>query len=220
MKYIWLAGLMIAVLACSLFPELDLIVSGWFYQADAGFSAANAPITVAIHKLATGWLPKLLGLALLAGLAWAKLKQQPLRPWLFLLLVLLVGPGLVANIVLKDQWGRARPLQTTYFGGEKSFSPAWHLSDQCPKNCSFISGDGSFGFALIAPAFCISRRRNLLFWGGTALGIMFGVTRIAMGAHFFSDTVWAAILILAITAGLHSLLYGRATTKAVWREIG
>jgi lipid A 4'-phosphatase len=51
-----------------------------------------------------------------AGLALAVFRRStPLRlrtgQWLFLVLCLSVGPGLVVNVLLKDQWGRARPVQ-------------------------------------------------------------------------------------------------------------
>ena len=38
-----------------------------------------------------------------------------LPQWLFLAVCLGVGPGLVANLLLKDQWGRARPKHIAEF---------------------------------------------------------------------------------------------------------
>src|SRR5262249_15881627 len=50
-----------------------------------------------------------LGLSWRARPQWLGLGR---RHWLFLAACLAAGPGLIANLVLKDQWGRARPKQT------------------------------------------------------------------------------------------------------------
>lgn len=96
---------------------------------------------------------------------------------------------LVHNI-FKDHWGRARPHQTSEFGGGASFTPAWVPSDQCRRNCSFVSGHSAMGyylsaFALIAPA---HRCRRWLL-AGLAAGSSIGLGRIVQGGHFFSDVI-------------------------------
>ena len=72
-----------------------------------------------------------------------------------------LGPGLVVNGILKEHWGRARPRDVTQFGGDRRFTPALVIADQCERNCSFSAGHPSAGFALAALAYAsISRRRR------------------------------------------------------------
>ncbi len=70
----------------------------------------------------------------------------------FALIGLVVGPilgcGIIANLYFKDTWGRARPVHIEEFGGDKIFTPAFLKSDQCEKNCSWISGETSAAFSL------------------------------------------------------------------------
>lgn len=217
-KYAWLMLLMAGALVTAVWPQLDVLTTRLFYDETQGFPWRAAGITNLIHDLATGWLPKLLAIGLGAAVLLALLRRRAGRPWLFLLLVLLLGPGLLANLVLKDQWGRARPVQVTEFGGTAAFTPYWQPAQACDKNCSFISGDGAFGFAFVALALVL-RRRRLAFWSGTAIGIVFGMTRIMMGAHFLSDTLWAALLMLAVSLGLYACLYGRDAAVTAWRSL-
>lgn len=218
LKYIWLGLLLIVAAATALWPMLDLTVAAAFYS-DGKFPARNLALPNVIHDMATEWPPKALFAILAIGLLANCRSWRRCLPWGFLLGCLLLGPGLVANVLCKDMWGRARPAQIAEFGGKASFTPFWLPTDQCAKNCSFVNGDGSLGFMLAAPALAVARRRRLLFWGGTAAGVVLGGNRIMMGAHFLSDTVWAALLMLGVMLALHAVLYGRAKTVEVWRAL-
>lgn len=201
----------------ALWPQLDVAGAQLFY-AD-GFAWRGHPLTNFIHDCATGWPPKVIGGGLVAGLFMSVIRKKSPRPWLFLLLALLLGSGVLANIVLKDNWGRARPTQIVAFGGKAAFTPYWQPTAQCQNNCSFVNGDASFGFILPAPALLLRRRRRLMFWCCTGAGAMFGVTRMMMGAHFLSDTVWAALLMLGVMFVLYAVLYGRKAARSVWRAL-
>jgi membrane-associated phospholipid phosphatase len=119
---------------------------------------------------------------------------------LFVMLTILIGPGLLTNVVLKDNWGRARPHQIVEFGGTKRFSPAWAVSDQCSKNCSFVSGDASFAVSLVAFAWAwpAGRQRRRWAWGIGAFAAVVAFMRMARGAHFLSDTVIGVLLTLLV----------------------
>ena len=69
------------------------------------------------------------------------------RCW-FLVAVLVVGPGLVANSIFKDNWGRARPREVVELGGTKPFTPPLLPATSCSRNCSFVSGEASSMFVL------------------------------------------------------------------------
>lgn len=218
MKYYWLTLIIGLAVATALRPDLDLAVTHGFYAAGHGFPAQNMPLALWIHDLATN-APIWIGLGLLAMLSQAIMRRRNWRVWLFLLLALLIGPGLTANTLLKDNWGRARPLQVREFDGASRFTPWWQPAQECRDNCSFVAGDPSFGFMLAAAGLVASRRRRLWFWGGTAMGVVMGINRIAMGAHFLSDVMCAALVMLAVMGALYAVIFGRKAFWQVWRAL-
>ncbi len=131
----------------------------------------------------------------------------------------MLGPGLVANVVLKDMWNRARPVQVEEFGGHQYYSPPMVLSNQCEKNCSFVAGDAAMGFYLQIVAYVVARRfSGPLLAAGMAAGLAAGLLRIGMGAHFFSDVIYAGVFMTLTIAGLHAAMFGPAQTLDRWRR--
>ncbi|MEI6557229.1 MAG: phosphatase PAP2 family protein [Rhodospirillaceae bacterium] len=222
----WWGGLIGLVLV--VVPGIDLGVAGLFFRPEAvdptlRFLFNDQPLARAIHGLAILG-PLVLGLGLLLGFLYCAIRLRRLcglgsLHWLFLLLALLAGPGLMANLVLKDNWHRARPFQIEAFGGPLRFTPALVLADQCDHNCAFVCGDASAGFFLHSFAYVAQRRRRTIFWAGIGAGLLTGLVRLGQGAHFLSDVFFAGVLILAVTAALHTLFWGRAATAAWWREV-
>jgi membrane-associated phospholipid phosphatase len=135
----------------------------------------------------------------------------------YVLICLLVGPGLLVNVVLKDHWGRARPSQVTEFGGTRTFTPALSLSDQCPRNCSFVSGEVSLGFWWLSFAFAVppGRRRQLLVGAALAMGAFIGGLRVAGGGHFLSDAIFSGLMTITVCAVLGELMGVQARAPAV-----
>ena len=100
------------------------------------------------------------------------LTRKSVRPWLhwrlphwaFLAICLVVGPGLVANTVLKDNWGRARPKHVAEFNGASTFTPPLLPARECHRNCSFVSGEAASIFlpfyAAAARGFAATSRRT------------------------------------------------------------
>lgn len=207
--------------ALIVWPEADIFISSLFYEPGTGFFWKNAPLLKALESTAY-YGSRALAAALALVTIIALLKKREIakldaRAWSFLLLALLIGPGLVANVIFKDHWGRARPREIAEFSGNSKFTPAFTISDQCHTNCSFISGDGSFGFFLTGFAYTAApKRRKKIFWSCLLAGCAFGASRIAMGAHFISDVIGAAFFILTTTAALHALIYTRQETKKCW----
>lgn len=181
-------------------PGLDLWAAGLFHSAEHGFFLASHPLVLLPYEVfKVGHLVIGLGLIglLWASWHWRRRAEQVLRARLwFLLLVLLVGPGLLVNAVLKAESGRARPHQVEPFGGPRDFTPVFTPADQCERNCSFVSGHASMGFWFIALAWVLRDRRWL--WAGIALGAYVGLGRMAQGGHFFSDVVFAYWVVYAV----------------------
>ena len=175
-------GLITATVLLLLFvPQIDLSVSGWFYQPHHGFVLHDwAPVAFIYH--AVPWITWAVLLILAVAAAWLFLMERPLwrfdrKALLFVILSVALGPGLLANTLLKDHWGRARPTQIEAFGGSSHFTPAPLPAAECPRNCSFVSGHAALGFSLVAFAFLLpagaarrrlSRQRSgLAAWSGS-----------------------------------------------------
>ena len=69
-------------------------------------------------------------------------------------------PGLIVNLVLKDNWG-VRGLMMCIWRRIR-FTPAFVIS-RMPQNCSFVSGHAQWAFISSLSDFS-SRRRSLLFF--------------------------------------------------------
>jgi lipid A 4'-phosphatase len=220
-----------ALMLFLLLPQLDLLVSGLFYARGRGFVLADWPpvilVSHAIPRIAWGIVLVVVGAA-----TWLFLVGRPLwrfdrKALLFVAFSIALGPGLLANTVLKDHWGRARPVQIEAFGGSRAFTPAPLPAAECVRNCSFVSGHAALAFSLVAFAFLLPsglpRRRGI----GVALafGGLVGLVRIAQGAHFLSDVVFAGLLVFGTTALLYWWIVERDGLAApsllhLYRKIG
>jgi len=127
----------------------------------------------------------------------ASAKGKPWRlPLAFVVLAGALGPGLLVNSGFKENWQRARPYQVEAFGGTQQFSRATVMSNQCHNNCSFVSGHVACGIFL-ASMLLVDRKRRVQ-WGiaGVLAGITIGFARMADGAHWLSDVLWASPITL------------------------
>jgi lipid A 4'-phosphatase len=196
------------------FPQIDLAVSRLFYLGDHKFlfGAVSSGLLRELFRLIfiLACIGAVIGFAVIA-FASRRLFKLGFAAWLYVLLCAAVGPGLVANLVFKDHWGRARPIQTTEFGGTKQFTAVLTRSDQCERNCSFISGEASNLFAIgFAIALLAERaRRRSLFLAVIGAGTLAGIIRIGGGAHFVSDVFFAGVFMAFVARGLYWLLFER-----------
>lgn len=176
------------------FPRLDVWVSGLFYTPEHSFYLSETFVVESMHWV-FGKIQYfiLLGLVVLLFMSreWLLKHTGLYRKHLwFLLLLLLLGPGLLVNIGLKDNsTGRARPNDTALFGGDKQYTMPFVMAEQCGNNCSFVSGHASTGFFLMGLAWVFQRRRLLVL--GVGLGAIAGFGRILQGGHFLSDVIFS-----------------------------
>lgn len=192
------------VIACLLlllvflqWPQIDLQIARLFWRADGGFWLRDLWWVQLLYKVfAKAWILAAVW-GLLLALSWLPRWRAALAPrrraLLFLLFTLLIGPGLIVHGVFKDHWGRARPVHLLEFGGQARFTAAGVISDQCHRNCSFVSGHVASGFYLMA-FYWVTRRRRWLA-AGIGLGLLLSAVRIIMGAHFLSDAVFAGFVV-------------------------
>jgi lipid A 4'-phosphatase len=215
-RAIWLAFLGVSILFV-LFPQIDLACSRLFYTPGAGFTINGVWYERLIYH-GTEILIALVanGLILLWALGRLVKHQPPIRvsgrQLAMLLLVLALGPGLIINQILKEHWGRARPVDLEVFGGTDKFSPAWVISDQ--HGHSFCSGHAGAAFFLIAVALVVPRRQCRWTAIACAWGAIVGLVRIASGGHFLSDVLVSLFIVLILTFMLRGFLLGEASGQA------
>ncbi len=99
-----------------------------------------------------------------------------------------------------------RAVQITEFGGSKHFTPALEPSTECDHNCSFVAGDPSLGFVLLAFAIVLKRRRSRAAGWSIAIGTLIGLMRIAQGGHFLSDVIFCGILVCGVVLILDQVI--------------
>ena len=197
-----------------MFPEVDFWASGLFYSEASGFWAQNEPFLRDVRHLGP-FLVRVTAITCVAVLVLKLLVPgrpplMPLRQPLFLLTTLILGPGVLVNTILKDNWGRPRPRYVEEFGGDLPYQPVWKITDYCDRNCSFVSGEASAAIWLTSVVFLVPatwRKAVLIFV--LPLCLILSVNRIAFGGHFFSDTLisWGVTLLLILF--VYHLLYQR-----------
>jgi lipid A 4'-phosphatase len=199
------------------FPQIDLWISKSFYSATSGFIGKRyAWVEWLRSAFVVFYFACLIG-SIVGWLATLKTKQALLGvdtlQWLFLVLCLSIGPGLLANLVFKDQWGRARPKHVIEFGGSKHFTAAPLPAKECKRGCSFVSGEAASAFVpFYAAAALIPQWGAALIVGGTISGLIAGFVRISQGAHFLSDIVFAGLLMALMVLVLKKFLRPAALT--------
>jgi lipid A 4'-phosphatase len=206
MRMAALATLAVSVLLIAV-PALDRGMSGAFYAPGQGFGGKPGSLVnivrwigiyanwLAVAAFVAAWAAKLLPSVQWPGVSWANLK--------FLTAAVLLGPGLVVNGILKSFWGRARPIQTDWFGGPWPYSPPWLPVDHCSRNCSFVSGEASASFCFLALAFVAPPAwRRPVAIAALLFALAIGWARIAAGGHYLSDVViaWGLTLIAILAA--------------------
>ncbi len=211
---LWAALITVSYVAGLLFitfPQIDIFASAQFAAPDGqGFPLAQRAglrflneLVPALAWMAAGFI--VTGL-LVTGLGKRSFLTLKLRQMWFLALSFGVGPGLFANTLLKDNWGRARPRDVTQFGGALDFSPPLLFSDQCASNCSFVSGDASLAFTFLALALIIPKRRFLAVNAALLFGAVISAARLIQGAHFLSDVLFAGLFMTLIVISLHKAI--------------
>ena len=189
------------VLFFILFPKFDIFFSKLFFFEEKFISdkyifirslrsfLKDLMIVISIVSL----------LLIIVNIFFKMKKKTFLKPRTKLILIgFIVGPvigcGLIANFYFKDNWGRARPINIQEFGGEKIYTQPFIISDQCERNCSWISGEASAAFSFITGTIIL--KSPIFFLLNIIFGIIVSFCRIAMGGHFLSDNIFAMIFMI------------------------
>lgn len=193
-----MGALLLAALVPTLWPAMDLNAAAPFF--------GNPPRIESLEwwwvRMINDWVPAAFRvLILVCLLAWGVLKvRKQAVTWRMTLLYIAIagtlGPGLVVNLGFKDHWQRARPYQVENFGGDKLFTRATVMTDQCTENCSFVSGHVACGYFFISLMLLQRRRAWLWATGGLVSAGLIAFARMSDKAHWLSDTLWAGPITL------------------------
>jgi lipid A 4'-phosphatase len=206
-------------------PQLDLKISAPFYDAAGiGFWARAHPDWLWGRWIGI-WLPTVFAIAIVLVLVVKLVLPRrrmliPGRAILLLLSTLALGPGLLANVILKDNWSRPRPIDVTEFQGEEHFVPWWDPRGDCPKNCSFIAGEPSGAFWTLAVAAVTPPPWQALAYGAALLfGAGVGLVRLAGGGHFASDIVFSGVFTFLVIWAMHGVIYRWRPTRITDQQV-
>jgi lipid A 4'-phosphatase len=201
--------LLLLVLFFLFFPGVDIWISAQYYQPGVGFAWERDGflefVRAAGDKIIVGTFVFCV-ILWVAGIwyeqwFWGMTTHRAT----FLITSIIVGPGLIVNALLKPNWGRARPKDITDFGGQAHYTPPLFVANECAgSNCSFASGHAAVAFWVTAYGFMLPAKwRALGVAAGIVIGIVVGWVRIAQGAHFFSDIVFAGLIVVGVNFALY-----------------
>ncbi len=210
-------GLLILGVVASLLVELngwDLALSSHFFvsgSAHGGWVSAHEQPWRLLYEY--GEIPPIL---LAVGAVWlyraaqsGKVRRAYAKPCLVFILTMALGPGLLVNGILKNDWGRPRPADITAFGGSSPYLKVWQPGVPGGGK-SFTCGHCSVGFAVASGASFYGMNPilgTIALVGGIVYGVLLGAARIVQGGHFLTDVIWSGVLVLSLAAGLHFLVF-------------
>lgn len=216
------AVLSAAGLIVFLLPSIDIGAAAPFHAGKGAFYGAEQRFVEGLRSVLMLSYVALTATAIVGAVLAARRNAPWLGwrapKWLFVVSCMIVGPGLVANVIFKDNWGRARPREIVEFGGSKPFTRPLLPANNCDSNCSFFSGEASSSFmtfyslAAVAPQYA-----GPLVAAGTALGLATGLIRMSQGGHFLSDVLFAGVFMALTALALRWLLLGKG--RIVWRGL-
>jgi lipid A 4'-phosphatase len=203
----------------ALWPQLDLDIGGLFYSpATHTFTAWYSDRAEYARDAASLLITLLVAPAFFAVVGKLLAPRRPMliagRAALFLIVTLALGPGVLTNGILKQHSARMRPFDVTALGGKERFTPWWDFRGPCPENCSFVAGEASGAFWTLAPAALAPPQwRPLAYGAAVVFGAAVGVLRMAGGAHFFTDVVFAGVCMFLVIFVIHGLIYRWRSTR-------
>ena len=224
-----IAALVCLALISNRFSNLDLIISGWFYDATTQrFPLRNEWLWSTLLHEGEKWLAVGLVMALIAVWGFSfrgnAARNQAFRAAVrsfaaFTVAVALLAAGVVA--LVKGLSAHSCPWHLALFGGTADF---FRLGDPLPLHPGsgrcLPSGHASVAFMWIAAMYASRRwlpqytKRLILLV--SMLGLVAGGVQIARGAHFLSHILLSAALCWAIAWTADVVCHARLRSNAWW----
>lgn len=179
-----------------LFIDIDMACQRPYYDSVRGWFLMEKPFWDFIYKygIFLGYFLAVAALVMVSVSYWKRSAIKWRKASYFMLFVMIIGPGILANGTFKEHWGRPRPREITEFNGAENFVKVWVKGDTNGK--SFPCGHATMGFYLAIPFMFLRKNYKKWAWGffafGTFAGLLIGYARMIAGGHFASDVVWAA----------------------------
>jgi len=183
--------------------DLDITLQSLFFDKEKGWYYVETPFWRFLYKygIFLGYILALGSLFLISFTYWQPKLIFWRRPAMLMVFVVLFGPGILVNLILKDQWGRPRPREITVFAGQEEYCQV-AVPNFGGEGKSFPCGHCAIAFYLAVPYLFL--RKKYPFWAftflilGLSYGFLMGTARIMAGAHFLSDVIWSAGAVWAI----------------------
>lgn len=197
---------------------LDMQIQARFYSATSGWIHKSDALVKLLYHF--GNLPALaLAVGGLAMVGWGYSRYKYIK-WrkigYFLVLTMVLAPGLLINVILKDHWGRPRPRNVVEFGGKYQYEKLLSIEPSSAGK-SFPCGHASMGFYLFVPWFLLRKKQPkyavLSLFTGLLAGFAIGWARVAQGGHFASDVLWSCLLVYLTAAGV---FYALKMDSTIW----
>src|SRR5262249_33396281 len=136
----------VAGVTFAVFPGLDLAISRVFYDpASQDFSLRFHP-ALGWRRGESMWVvpalvaPAVVALVVKVALPFTRMLMSA-RAAVFLVATLILGPGLLVNVTLKDYWPRSRPIDVPDFNGSRRFVAWRDARGGCPQSGSLLAGE-------------------------------------------------------------------------------
>ncbi len=191
---------MTAISALFISSDWDIQLQKPFYNTSEGWFMKDSQPWKLLYKAGTipGLLLAVSGIVLLI-LSFTKSKYLKYRKiGAFILLVMIIAPGIIVNAGFKDHWGRIRPRNIQEFNGKYEYIELWEKGIT-GKGKSFPCGHASMGFYFFVLFFLYrkSNKKAAIFWFVFAMvyGTLIGIARMIGGGHFASDVLWAGAFV-------------------------
>jgi lipid A 4'-phosphatase len=209
----------IAAVAVSVDPALDVQIAAYLQTPGVKIALAsfypwfdtvrdcNVALSAAFVIVAIG--------TLLIKLIWPQRRTLiSARASLLIIATFALAPALLVNGILKPHSGRPRPAAVVDLGGTQPFVQWWDFRGECDGNCSFVSGEASGAYALLAPAVLAPPPWRYVAIGAVVVyGTAIGVMRMMVGGHFATDIVFAGVFTALIVWLLHGCIYRWTRTR-------
>jgi lipid A 4'-phosphatase len=205
----WPLLIALALTAWARFSGFDLGIQKLIYESGGGgWSLGKVPLWKCLYQWGTIPAAAVAFSALaLYFLSWTLERFLIWRKvFLFIVLSIVIGPGIITNGLVKEYWGRPRPRDVIEFGGKDAFEPVFAI-DLTSGGASFPCGHATMGFFFLGGYFLLRRHRVGLargfLLGGISYGSLIGLARMAQGGHFFTDVIWAGLICYVVPMGLY-----------------
>lgn len=196
--YIALAISVVFGLLFGLYPELDLKVAAFFYDATTKTFPLKSVTWAMIARDGAMWIAWGLVMPALVSLVVKLIRPvKPLmisgRAMVFLIVTMLLTAIVLSNIVFKGYWGRPRPVVVTEFNGPLEFKAWWGSARAHVRRTVRSSRRRRHRVldlcARRADAAAVGVRWPMV--AATAFGVFTGGLRMSFGGHFLTDVLFS-----------------------------